>query len=61
MSNLLTIDEVSEKIRLKRSTIYKLICMKKIPYLKLGSRVLFDPDRLDEWVQEHNVEPINER
>lgn len=58
METLISIDEVSNKIRLKKSTIYKLICQKKIPYLKIGARVLFDPKKLENWVQNHSVEPV---
>ena len=58
MSNLIDIQEASKKLNLKTSTLYKYISSRKIPHVKLGARVLFSEDRLDEWVKEHSVEPI---
>jgi len=58
MEKLLSIQEASDFIGLKTPTVYKYVCMKKIPYVKLGTRVLFSKDRLEKWVKENSVEPI---
>jgi excisionase family DNA binding protein len=55
MQKLLSIREASEFLGLKVPTLYKYICSKKIPYVKLGSRVLFDPEKLMMWVEKNSV------
>ena len=55
---LISVDEAAERLGLKASTIRKYVLMQHIPFVKLGARVLFDPDRLDRWVAEHAREPV---
>jgi excisionase family DNA binding protein len=54
---LKTIDEIAEKSRLARSTLYKLTSTRAIPFLKIGARVLFEEEKVDEWLAAHRVEP----
>jgi len=50
MSRFLTVDETSELLRVKRQTIYKWICQKKIPSISVGGRTLFDEQELIAWI-----------
>ena len=59
MEKLLSIGDIARMLDLSIATIYKYVCQKKIPYLKIGSRVLFDEDKLDKWLQSKEVEPIS--
>ena len=52
--SLLTPDEVSELLRLSRSTIYRWIHEGAIPHLKLGSAVRFDSSELEAWVRDRS-------
>ena len=53
MEELLTIDEVSQILKLTKSTIYQFISTKKIPYVKLGSRsVRFCQSDIQAWLKE---------
>jgi len=61
MQKLLHIEETSELIGLAVPTIYKAVCQKKIPFIKIGGRLLFDPERLKKWVDSHKVEPIGSK
>jgi excisionase family DNA binding protein len=54
---LKTISEIADTLRLKPSTIYHMTARKEIPFYKIGSRVLFDPDKVEEWLQSKAVEP----
>lgn len=58
MSRLLTVQEASELTRLSVKTLYAYSCRKEIPVIKLKGRILFDEDRLVQWIQAHAVEPI---
>ena len=57
MERLLSITEAAEQLGIKKSTLYKYVMLHKIPYVKLGARLLFDPVRLDAWIKEHSQEP----
>ena len=59
MQKLLSINEASEFLGLRVPTIYKYICSRKIPYVKLGSRVLFDSNKLEEWIERNSVQPVS--
>lgn len=50
MDTLLTVEEVSKLLRVKRQTLYKWICERKIPSISLGGRTLFEKDELQEWI-----------
>lgn len=48
---MMTVDECAAYTRLSRWTIYTFVCKKRIPYVKLGRRTLFDRAELDRWIQ----------
>jgi predicted DNA-binding transcriptional regulator AlpA len=56
---LLDINELEEIYGLKHWTIRTLCSQRRIPHLKLGRRVFFDPAAIDAWLQEH-VRPVKE-
>lgn len=58
MRNLLNIEETAELIGLAVPTIYKAVCQRRIPFVKIFGRLLFDPIRIEEWVNGKKVEPI---
>jgi excisionase family DNA binding protein len=49
--NYLTVDEAKKYLKLAKSTIYTYVQQKKMPHIKIGERVLFDEDDLNEWVK----------
>ncbi len=53
---LLTAAEVSELLRIPRSTVYEMTRTRRLPHLKVGRRTLFDPRVLDEWIASQNVQ-----
>lgn len=55
MKKYLNIDEVSEYINKKKATIYQLTHMRKIPHIKSGGTLLFDPDDLDAWLDSQKI------
>ena len=54
---LMTAAEVSEVLRVPRSTVYELARTRRIPFLKVGRRTLFDPQLLMEWIASQTVRP----
>ena len=46
----LDIKGLSGYIHLSKSTIYKMVSTDEIPYIKLGSRTVFDIEQINKWV-----------
>ncbi len=49
-NKFLDIDELAEYIHLSKSFIYKRVCTKTIPFVKLGNRTVFVIEQIDQWV-----------
>ena len=58
MKKLLTIEETAEIIGFKVGSVYKLVCQKRIPYLKVGGALRFDPDELEIWLDKKKIVPV---
>ena len=56
--SILTVGEAAALTGLKPSTIYAYAERRKIPHMKVGTRLLFDAKQLTEWLDSHRV-PIS--
>ncbi len=50
-----TAKELAEKIQVSKGLIYKLARENKIPYIKIGDRVVFRKTTIDEWLREKEI------
>jgi excisionase family DNA binding protein len=55
MKKYLNIDEVAEYINKKKATVYQMTHMRKIPFIKIGGNLLFDPDDIDAWLESQKI------
>ena len=55
LRRLITAKEASQYLSLSTDTVYRMASLKKLPYLKIGDRVLFDVKALDQWVEKHMI------
>jgi len=55
LRRLITAKEAGQYLSLSTETIYRMASLKKLPYLKIGDRVLFDVKALDQWIEKHMV------
>jgi len=55
LRRLITAKEASQYLSLSTDTVYRMASLKKLPYLKVGDRVLFDVRALDHWVERHLI------
>lgn len=55
LRRLVTAKEAGQYLSLSTDTIYRLASLKKLPYLKVGGRILFDLKALDHWIERHLV------
>ena len=49
---ILTVDEISDYLKIPRSTIYKLVREGKIPAQKIGRHWRFRKETIDRWISE---------
>jgi excisionase family DNA binding protein len=55
LRRLINAKEASQYLSLSMDTVYRMASLKKLPYLKIGGRVLFDVKALDQWIERHMV------
>jgi excisionase family DNA binding protein len=55
LRRLITAKEASQFLSLSTDTVYRMASLKKLPYLKIGDRVLFDVKALDQWIEKRMI------
>ena len=58
---LIPIQAASDYTGLSKHTLYTMVSQRRIPYVKVGRRTMFDVGLLDEWFKQHTVMPMPER
>ena len=58
-SEIMTLEEVAEYLKLKPQTIYTWAQEKKIPAAKLGKEWRFKRSMIDRWINQHIDEKFN--
>ncbi len=53
MERLLTIDQVSELLQVKKNTIYSWTFTRKIPFVKVNGALRFQERVISKWIDEH--------
>lgn len=54
-SDVMTIDELSEYLKISKSTLYKLAQEGGLPGQKVGKRWRFHRGAIDDWLSQHPV------
>jgi len=52
---LLDIDGLAERLGVTDRFVRRLVAERRIPFLKIGKYVRFDPVEIDRWVEERRV------
>ncbi len=52
MQELLTIPETAKVLKISTSSLYRLTSQRKIPFIKIGSRVIFQPDKIQACLED---------
>jgi excisionase family DNA binding protein len=61
LKRYLTVKELSEWVNLSKSHIYALKSKNEIPFVKIGGKLLFDSDRISEWIEkQQQTSPVIE-
>lgn len=56
MSNLKTVKEITEYLKVSRATVYNLMKNKGLPYKKIGGSTRFDVVEVIAWLESQNKE-----
>lgn len=52
---LFNIEELAEYIAVPKGTIYNWISQRKLPFIKMGRRVKFDKQDIDNFIDERKI------
>jgi len=58
---LLTVSEVSAYLGISRDTVYTQVSQRKIPFVKIGRLLKFDPKAIDDWIAQKTVMPTSRK
>jgi excisionase family DNA binding protein len=58
--NLLDIPALAERLGVGERHIRRLVFEKRIPYIKWGHLIRFDPDDLQQWLAAARVDPVDD-
>ena len=58
--NLINIEQAAKLLKMGESTLRRKVRDKEIPHVRIGRRVLFDPEDLQKWVNSLKIEPRSE-
>ncbi len=50
-SHLIDINELSSRLRIAKGTLYNWVYLRRIPYVKLGRSLRFDPNEIDRIIR----------
>ena len=57
LPNLMTAKELASVIRLNAKTIYSLVARGMMPYIRIGSTLLFSKAQIIAWLEGQNYHP----
>jgi len=56
LPKLVSVKELAETLGVRPTTIYQWVNQRKIPYVKLGKRILFKPKDINRWIEKNTVD-----
>jgi carbon storage regulator CsrA len=56
--NLLQVSAAANRLGISKGTLYRWVYMRRIPYIKLGRRLLFSPEDLDKLIKASRIDPM---
>lgn len=55
MLSLMTVEEAAARLGVSVRFVRRLVAERRIPFVKVGKFVRFDPADLEEWIDDHRV------
>ena len=50
------VEEMAIFLGIARTTLYAMVSQKRVPHIKVGRLVKFDPKSIEGWLKQHSVE-----
>jgi predicted DNA-binding transcriptional regulator AlpA len=60
LEHLIDIAELERRTAIKQATLRKYVLQRKIPFVKIGWLVRFDPPEIGAWIKEQKVPVLKE-
>ena len=60
-TDLLTLQEVADFFRVSKTTIYRMVQSRIVPFYKIGGNLRFKKGEMLEYLESQRVRPIEER
>ncbi len=57
---LLNLPALAERLAVNERHVRRLVAERRIPFIKWGHLLRFDPDEVDEWLDAQRVPPIRD-
>ena len=57
LQEFLTVRELATWLKLSESHVYFMVNKNKIPFAKLGGKLLFDKDKVRQWIEQNSSTP----
>jgi len=57
MGSLMNIDELSQYLGMKKSSLYSMVERREIPFYKIGRLLRFQKEEVEMWLQERRQDP----
>ena len=54
-AQLFTIEQLADQLATSIRHIRRLVAERRVPYIKVGGLVRFDPSEVEEWIDQHRV------
>jgi excisionase family DNA binding protein len=61
ISRLIDVKEAAGWLGVTPQTLYKMVSQRRVPYVKVGGALKFDPDKLQAWIKDNSVMPMPKR
>ena len=55
---LLTMDELAERLGVTHRHVRRLVAERRVPFLKVGRFIRFDPAKIAAWLERSRVNPL---
>ncbi len=59
LKEFLTVDEISEYLNIKKSTVYSMVESGKIPCYRFGRLIRVSKQDTDDWIKERKEDPVD--
>jgi len=61
MNRLMAVKEAALYTGLSPDTLYTMVSQRRVPFVKLGGALRFNPDQLDQWIKQNTVMPMPQK